>query len=264
MAIWPKALKGSLPVSLGIRAATRLATSVARLKLCSGSMRADSRGKAGWKCTKRSGASTDRQARAAALRRSWSPLGSMMTTASPRNTAWVTSRSKRRVFHCLKSIRISPPRSMRGLLVVSPADAIFKGHWPIDEQSEIEVKGVKWSIHDLLDGSPYQDAFKGGIYTHSFLYVNDYHRYHVPVGGAIKEVRNIHGKVFLDRSDADERRGVRLFLVRRVGYRDALPESATEVRRTGRHPLSAGAGNRLRGVTDSNLRVADSNKITVC
>jgi phosphatidylserine decarboxylase len=83
-------------------------------------------------------------------------------------------------------------------IVVSPADSIFKGHWPIDAQSEIEVKGVKWSIRDLLDGSPYQDAFKGGIYTHSFLYVNDYHRYHVPVGGTVKEVRNIHGKVYLD------------------------------------------------------------------
>jgi hypothetical protein len=50
-------------------------------------------------------------------------------------------------------------------IVVSPADSIFMGHWPIDDQSEIEVKGVKWSIRQLLDGSPYQDAFKGGIYS---------------------------------------------------------------------------------------------------
>ena len=70
MAIWPKALKGSLPVSLGIRAATRLATSVARLKLCSGSMRAESCGKAGWKWTKRPGSPAERQARSAAWRRS--------------------------------------------------------------------------------------------------------------------------------------------------------------------------------------------------
>ena len=28
--------------------------------------------------------------------------------------------------------------------------------------------------------------------------MNDYHRYHVPVGGAVKEVGNIHGKVYLD------------------------------------------------------------------
>jgi hypothetical protein len=48
-AVWPKALNGSLPVSLGMSAATRLAGSVARLKLRNGSMRAESAGKAGWR-----------------------------------------------------------------------------------------------------------------------------------------------------------------------------------------------------------------------
>jgi len=60
------------------------------------------------------------------------------------------------------------------------------------------VKGVTWPIAKLLDGSPYQDAFKDGIYTHSFLNVDDYHRYHVPVAGTIKEIRNVHGRVYMD------------------------------------------------------------------
>jgi phosphatidylserine decarboxylase len=60
------------------------------------------------------------------------------------------------------------------------------------------VKGVNWKIAELLDGSPYQDAFKNGVYTHSFLYIDDYHRYHVPVAGTVKEVRNISGKVYMD------------------------------------------------------------------
>ncbi len=89
-------------------------------------------------------------------------------------------------------------------VIVSPADAVFMGKWPINDNSEITVKGVTWAISELLDGSPYQDAFKNGIYMHSFLYVDDYHRYHVPVAGVIKEVRNIHGKVYLDvRRQAD-------------------------------------------------------------
>ena len=83
-------------------------------------------------------------------------------------------------------------------VVVSPADAVFMGQWPIDEDSNITVKGVNWSIAELLDGSPYRDAFKGGIYTHSFLYIDDYHRYHVPVAGTVREVRNISGKVYMD------------------------------------------------------------------
>jgi len=45
----PERLERVVAVSPGISAATRLASSVARLKLCSGSMRALARGNAGWK-----------------------------------------------------------------------------------------------------------------------------------------------------------------------------------------------------------------------
>ncbi|MDJ0793529.1 MAG: phophatidylserine decarboxylase associated domain-containing protein [Woeseiaceae bacterium] len=91
---------------------------------------------------------------------------------------------------------VAEPRNDR--IIVSPADAVFMGQWPIDENSNITVKGVNWAIADLLGDSPYRDAFKGGIYTHSFLYIDDYHRYHVPVAGTVKEVRNISGKVYMD------------------------------------------------------------------
>ena len=91
---------------------------------------------------------------------------------------------------------ISDPRDDR--VFVSPADAVFMGHWPISDDSAITVKGVEWEIAELLDGSPYKDAFKNGTYMHSFLYVDDYHRYHVPVEGTIKEIRNISGRVYLD------------------------------------------------------------------
>lgn len=91
---------------------------------------------------------------------------------------------------------IADPRDDR--VIVSPADAVFMGAWPIDAESNITVKGARWAISELLDGSPYKDGFRNGLYMHSFLYVDDYHRYHVPVGGVIKEIRNIHGRVYLD------------------------------------------------------------------
>ena len=91
---------------------------------------------------------------------------------------------------------VAEPRNDK--VVVSPADAVFMGQWPIDEDSNITVKGANWSIAELLDGSPYADAFKGGTYTHSFLYIDDYHRYHVPVAGTVREVRNVSGKVYMD------------------------------------------------------------------
>ncbi len=83
-------------------------------------------------------------------------------------------------------------------VIVAPADSVFKGHWQIENDSKITVKGLTWSVIDLLEGSPYQNKFRGGVFTHSFLDVNDYHRFHVPVRGVVKEVRNIPGNVIMD------------------------------------------------------------------
>jgi len=91
---------------------------------------------------------------------------------------------------------VAEPRNDR--VIVSPADSVFAGQWDIDADSQVTVKGVTWAVAELLDGSPYQEAFRGGTFTHSFLGVGDYHRYHVPVAGEVKEVRNIHGRVYMD------------------------------------------------------------------
>jgi phosphatidylserine decarboxylase precursor len=84
-------------------------------------------------------------------------------------------------------------------IVTSPADSKPQGVWKIDNNSNIlNNKGVTIksnvfkSIAVLVgDGSAYKRAFAGGTLTHTFLDVNDYHRYHFPVDGTIKEVRII-------------------------------------------------------------------------
>lgn len=91
-------------------------------------------------------------------------------------------------------------------LVVAPADSVPQGTWAIDQDSNIKVDGglkVKmtrfYSVKDLLgDDSPYKDAFANGVLTHTFLDVNDYHRYHFAVGGNIKEVKRIVQNVSLE------------------------------------------------------------------
>jgi phosphatidylserine decarboxylase len=83
-------------------------------------------------------------------------------------------------------------------IIVSPADSVFQGQWPINSDSKIMAKGLRWSVIDLLDGSPYQDRFRGGVFTHSFLNINDYHWFHVPVAGVVREVRKIPGKATMD------------------------------------------------------------------
>ena len=84
-------------------------------------------------------------------------------------------------------------------VVASPADSKPQGVWKIDQHSNIVHKkgvtiksGVFKSIATLVgEGSAYRNAFAGGTLTHTFLDVNDYHRYHFPVDGTIREVRII-------------------------------------------------------------------------
>jgi phosphatidylserine decarboxylase len=89
-------------------------------------------------------------------------------------------------------------------VMVSPADSTFVGWWQIGEQSKIyvetalDIKGIQWSIHQLLDGSAYADRFRGGIFTHSFLNTFDYHRWHAPVEGRVLEARVLQGQTFMD------------------------------------------------------------------
>ena len=85
-------------------------------------------------------------------------------------------------------------------VVIFPADSEPQGLWRIDEHNyviqntEDEAKGVAiktgtlMDIPSLLEGSEYADSFSNGYLTHTFLDVNDYHRYHFPVSGTVKEV----------------------------------------------------------------------------
>ena len=84
-------------------------------------------------------------------------------------------------------------------IVSSPADSTPQGVWKIDKNSNIVNKAgvtiksnVFKSIAVLIgEGSAYRNAFANGTLTHTFLDVNDYHRYHFPLAGTIKEVRII-------------------------------------------------------------------------
>ncbi len=83
--------------------------------------------------------------------------------------------------------------------VVAPADSTPQGVWDVDENGDlvqkegVNIKSANFtSIAQLLGpDSKYKDEFKNGTLTHTFLNVNDYHRYHFPVSGTIMEVRKI-------------------------------------------------------------------------
>ena len=82
-------------------------------------------------------------------------------------------------------------------VITSPADSTNDGQWEVNAESQVNVKGLEWSIEELLEGSDYKDDFKGGIWIHQFLNTTDYHRQHAPVGGKILEAREIQGATWL-------------------------------------------------------------------
>ena len=83
--------------------------------------------------------------------------------------------------------------------VVSPADSTPQGIWKIDrngnlvQKEGVIIKSANFTSISQLIGpdSEYAESFKGGTLSHTFLDVNDYHRYHFPVSGTIKELRKI-------------------------------------------------------------------------
>ena len=83
-------------------------------------------------------------------------------------------------------------------VLVSPADATFIGQWRVDADSMLTLKGLRWSIGQLLADSPWADRFAGGVFTHSALRTFDYHRWHAPAAATVLEARVIHGRAWLD------------------------------------------------------------------
>lgn len=85
--------------------------------------------------------------------------------------------------------------------LVAPADSKPQGVWQLDSEGNLKdsrgvsiKSGVFSSVVDLIGrDSAYCNSFGDGILTHTFLDVNDYHRYHFPISGTVLEVRKISG-----------------------------------------------------------------------
>ena len=86
-------------------------------------------------------------------------------------------------------------------IVASPVDAIPQGSWRIDGASNLVdpegaplKSGTVRSIAQLIgEHSAYKNSFAGGTFTHTFLDVGDYHHYHFPLSGVVREARVIPG-----------------------------------------------------------------------
>lgn len=111
-------------------------------------------------------------------------------------------------WHCFNDFfirRLSSPEARPvaapedGSVIVSSGDATPQGVWDIDDEGNIVqhegvlIKSRQFNAVDDLLGpdSPYRGQFNGGTLTHTFLDVNDYHRYHFPATGIVREIHKI-------------------------------------------------------------------------
>jgi len=62
------------------------------------------------------------------------------------------------------------------------------------------IKSQPYSLAHMLDHSPYVDRFVGGIVFQTFLSGHDYHRWHSPIDGVVREARVVNGFMFSELS----------------------------------------------------------------
>lgn len=88
-------------------------------------------------------------------------------------------------------------RPIGNATITAPADSTPQGIWTISDDGylneTVKIKSSQYKYIPNLIGpdSKFRDEFMGGTLTHTFLDVNDYHRYHFPVSGTIREVSKI-------------------------------------------------------------------------
>ena len=95
-------------------------------------------------------------------------------------------------------------------VITSPADCTYKMMYPIDEDGNVlGINGMPtslklknthtvYTVGELLQDDKLAEAFHGGTFVHYFLSPFDYHRFHSPVDGKVKECKAVQGNVFLD------------------------------------------------------------------
>jgi len=81
-------------------------------------------------------------------------------------------------------------------LIVSPCDGMISEAGKISEGRLLQIKGRYYNLSDLLGSPEHAKRFVGGDFVTIYLSPRDYHRFHVPMDGAIKETVYIPGTLW--------------------------------------------------------------------
>jgi phosphatidylserine decarboxylase len=82
-------------------------------------------------------------------------------------------------------------------VIVSPNDGtVYRIAHGVEPSQRFWAKDEPYSLHDMLDGSDLLDRFIGGHVFQSYLSGADYHRWHAPVDGVVRDAYVIEGLMF--------------------------------------------------------------------
>ena len=89
--------------------------------------------------------------------------------------------------------------------ILCPADGAISQLGAIEHGRIFQAKGQSFSALELLGGNPEHAAlFQGGQFATVYLSPRDYHRVHMPLGGELREMTYVPGKLFsVNRNTAE-------------------------------------------------------------
>ena len=88
--------------------------------------------------------------------------------------------------------------------ISSPADGYLAKSAPANKQQAVQVKGLTYSLQELIFGSSMQsdDQFTASWYTTIYLAPHNYHRVHSPIAGKLISILYVPGKLWPVNSSA--------------------------------------------------------------
>jgi len=86
--------------------------------------------------------------------------------------------------------------------MVSPSDGEVTAQGPVRAGRMLQVKGIDYSVGELLGDEAEAEAFEGGDQITIYLHPRNYHRVHSPVDGSIVQSRHVPGSLFPVHSGA--------------------------------------------------------------
>lgn len=81
--------------------------------------------------------------------------------------------------------------------VAMPADGKISAFGAIEQGRLIQAKGMDYALTELVGGDPaLAEPFQGGSFATIYLSPRDYHRVHMPLGGTLRQMIHVPGRLF--------------------------------------------------------------------